>query len=102
MGKDDARTTLLNISSNLRRIAQWAYEYPSEARRRNIETFLAETEDFVKQVEMEQVPSNLSDRYQRFVKEFPRLKERWPTAAENHIRRLVWAEEMLTWSNLLG
>ena len=101
MAKDEARTTILNISSNLRRIAQWAYEYPNEVRIRNIERFLGDTEDFIKEIGSGQVPPNISARYQRFLEEFPKLKERWRTAHINHVRRLVWAEEILTWSNLL-
>ena len=93
---------ILHISSNLRRVTQWAYEHPNEARLRNIERFLDDTEDFINKVESRQVPPNISARYQRFLEEFPRLKERWKTAHVNHVRRLVWAEEILTWSNLLN
>lgn len=101
MKRGKARTNILNISSNLRRIAQWAYEYPNETRRRNIETFLDDTEKLVEEIGSEKVPPKISARFQKFPKEFSQLKERWPTASENHFRRLIWAEEMLTWSNLL-
>jgi hypothetical protein len=99
--KGETRTKILNISSNLRRIAQWAYEYPNEARQRNIKRFLHDTEEFIKEIEPGQVPPNISSRYQKFLQDFPKLKERWSTASVNHLRRLVWAEEILTWSNLL-
>lgn len=101
MEKEETRTRILNISSNLRRIAQWAYEYPNEARLRNIKRFLDDTAEFIKEIDPNQVPPNISSRYQKFLQEFPRLKERWETARVNHLRRLVWAEEILTWSNLL-
>jgi hypothetical protein len=101
MEKDETRTALLNISSNLRRIAQWAYEYPNETRVRNVETFLRDAEKFIPEIDTKKVPPQLQNRYQKFLKEFPQLKERWPTAYPNHIRRLIWAEEILTWSNLL-
>ena len=101
MGENETRTKILNISSNLRRIAQWAYEYPNKTRVQNIERFLDDTESFIEEINSEQVPPNIATRYQKFLKEFPRLKERWETARVNHIRRLVWAEEILTWSNLL-
>jgi len=85
------------ISSNLRRISNWAYEYPNTARRKNIERALRETEKFVEQVE----DSDSSPRFQKFQKEFPKLRGEWETAWDNHIRRLRWAEKILTWSNLL-
>ncbi len=101
MDRDETRTKILNISSNLRRIAQWAYEYPNEARLRNVETFLKDTEKFIKEIEPKKVPLQIQNRFQRFLVEFPQLKEQWPTASVNHVRRLVWAEEILTWSCLL-
>lgn len=101
MKRDEARTNILNISSNLRRIAQWAYEYPNETRVRNIETFLKDTEKFVEEIDTAKVPPKIKNRFQKFLKEFPQLKKRWKTAHINHMRRLVWAEEILTWSNLL-
>lgn len=102
MNKNEIEIQLLNISSNLRRISQWAYEEPNEARRRNIETFLEQTEEFIKTIDADSLPKHLSDRFQKFLKEFPLLKERWQTACDNNFRRLVWAEQILTWSNLLG
>lgn len=102
MNKNETEIQLLNIASNLRRIAQWAYEEPNEARRRNIEIFLEQTEDFAGKIDANKIATNLSDRFQKFLKEFPLLKERWQTAFDNNFRRLVWAEQILTWSNLLG
>jgi len=101
MEEDETRMALLNVSSNLRRISQWAYEYPNETRIRNVETFLKDTEKFIPEIDAEKVPPQLKNRYQRFLRDFPQLKERWKTAHTNHFRRLVWAEEMLTWSCLL-
>jgi hypothetical protein len=92
---------LLNISSNLRRIAVWAYEYPNEARVNNINTFLNDTKERIKTVETETLSQTYADRFARFLKEFERLFAQWPDVADNHIRRLVWAEHILTWSNLL-
>lgn len=101
MSKKGAKTQILNISSNLRRIAQWAYEEPNEARLQNIENFLAETEKFMNEVDKNQVAGISAERFEKFSQEFPKLKERFSTAFDNRFRRLVWAEEILTWSNLL-
>jgi len=87
------------ISSNLRRIGSWAYEYPNEARVKNIERFLEETGEFTKLVEIKK--STPSRRFKKFRLEFPKLKMEWETSWDNHLHRLRWAEKILTWSNLL-
>lgn len=100
--KETSKNQILAIASNLRRLSNWAYEYPTPERVKNIKKFLAQTLLFTKALETKNLSPKLLKRVEKFKKEFPQLAKRWKTSYDNHCRRLVWAEEILTWSNLLS
>lgn len=99
--KESPQGQLLAISSNLRRLSNLAYNFTPGDNVSNIETFLTETEAFLGVVDEPQIPDIYHQRFEKFKTEFPKLKNRWKTANDNKIRLLIWAEAMLTWSNLL-
>lgn len=100
--KETPENQVLAISSNLRRLSNWAYEEPSKGRLENINTFLKQTLEFSKNLEIKGLSPTLQKKIKKFRKEFPKLAKRWPVASDNRFRRLLFAEEMLTWSCLLG
>jgi len=99
--KETPNNQVLAITSNLRRLSNWAYDYPTPEKVKNIENFLEQTLFFTKALEIKDLSSAVLRRIKKFKKEFPQLAKRWQTSYDNHCRRLVWAEEILTWSNLL-
>ena len=99
--KESPKGQLLAISSNLRRLSNLAYNFTPGGDPSNIEAFLAETKVFLVAINEQQIPNIYRPRFEKFKTEFPKLKDRWPTAKDNKVRLLVWAEAVLTWSNLL-
>ena len=99
--KESPKGQLLAISSNLRRLSNLAYNFTPGGDPSNIETFLAETEAFLAAINEQQIPNIYRSRFEKFKAELPKLKDRWPAAKDNKVRLLIWAEKMLTWSNLL-
>lgn len=99
--KEPPKGQLLAISSNLRRLSSLAYNFTPGGDSNNIEAFLAETKAFLVAINDQQIPNIYHSRFEKFKIEFPKLKDRWPTAKDNKVRLLIWAEKMLTWSNLL-
>ena len=80
----------LNIAVNLGRLGRWA----SEGRVNRIHQFLAETEEFVSQLEHAPKSPRFSRTFAAFRKSFAELKRQESFDA-------VWAEMMFTWANIL-
>ena len=86
----DARELTLNIAVNLGRLSRWCME----GRRARVDQFLAETEEYVKALEVVSKSSRFMPTYEWFKKDFGSLR--------NNIRMDAdWAESMLTWANIL-
>ncbi len=85
-----AKDLALNIAVNLGRMARWA----TEGKRRRIEQFLIETEDYVEQ--LEKAPQS-----SRFHKTFKLFQQKFRFLAQDIRLDEVWAEEALTWANIL-
>ena len=86
----DARELTLNIAVNLGRIGRWA----CEGRMNRMHQFLAETGEFLKQLET--TPKSV-----RFNKTFLIFKNKFELLRNNKNRNDEWAEEVLTWANIL-
>ncbi|OGD85526.1 hypothetical protein A3B51_02800 [Candidatus Curtissbacteria bacterium RIFCSPLOWO2_01_FULL_41_18] len=86
----NAQDLVLNIAVNLGRISRWA----QEGKEKRIKQFLAETQIYLD--ELEKVPRSrkFEKTYQNFKTKFANLKNKVDLDE-------VWAEEMLTWSNIL-
>lgn len=87
---------VLNISVNLSRLSQWAYEGYNK-RPALIDKFLEQTENFLKDLEKQNISEDFKPTLQRVKKEFGSLKKQ--TITENN--KLGWAEKALTWANIL-
>lgn len=86
----NAQELTLNIAVNLGRLGRWA----CEGKVGRINQFLAQTEEYVSQLERTAKPSRFLRTFEVFHKSFNELKgyERFD---------LVWAEMMFTWANIL-
>ena len=81
---------VLNIAVNLGRISRWA----EKGNQKRINKFLEETEDYVKQLDDAPKSPRFLKTFQSFKKHFFELKNRKQ-------RDDAWAEDVLTWGNIL-
>ncbi len=85
-----AQEITLNIAVNLGRLGRWALE----GKETRLKQFLAETEDYVKQ--LEGAPKN-----DRFLKTFESFKSGFNILKKNVRCDEAWAENAFTWANIL-
>lgn len=86
----NAKDLTLNIALNLGRISRWV----TEGKKRRIEQFLQETEEYLSA--LEKAPKN-----PRFEKTYKSFKNSFSVLKVNPKLDAEWAEEMLTWANIL-
>jgi hypothetical protein len=86
----NAKELTLNIAVNLGRLGRWA----GEGRDNRINQFLAQTEEYIIQLERLPKPSRFSRTFDMFRKSFNELK-----SAKQF--DLIWQEMMFTWANIL-
>lgn len=86
----NARDLTLNIAVNLGRLSRWSME-GKEAR---INQFLRETEEYIKQLEKSPKSAKFEHTFKAFKGQFLKLKNNVQLNKE-------WAEETLTWANIL-
>jgi len=87
----DAREIILNIAVNLGRLCRFAME----GRKERAEQFLAQTEEYLKDLEFAPKSSRFLPTYEWFKNDFERLSRNVRMDAD-------WAESMLTWANILS
>ena len=86
----NAKELTLNIAVNMGRLCRWSME----GRRSRVDQFLAETEEFLKDLETTPKSSRFLPTYEWFKKDFEFLSHNVQMNAD-------WAESMLTWANIL-
>lgn len=87
---------VLNISVNFSRLSQWVYE-GYDKRPVLIDKFLEQTENFLRDLDKQNISEGFKSTLERVKKEFGDLKKQ--TITEKN--KLVWAEKALTWANIL-
>jgi len=85
-----AKDLILNIAVNLGRLGRWV----DEGKMSRTKLFLDETWDYL--LELEKLTSN--PRFEKTLKSF---KESFQDLRSNSIYDKAWAEEALTWANIL-
>ena len=80
----------LNVAVNLGRLARWAHE----GKINRLDQFLQETQEYVGLLESAPKSERFMPTFIFFQSEFNRLKI-------DSVRDERWAEEMLTWANIL-
>lgn len=86
----NAKDLVLNIAINLGRLSRWM----AENKQKRIPYFLDETQNYLIQLENARKNRDFIPTFQKFRAEFIRLKNH-PSKDQS------WAEEMLTWANIL-
>lgn len=85
-----AQDLTLNIAVNLGRISRWAME----GKRTRIEQFILDTNFYIN--ELDKVPKS-----EIFNKTFNTFKNRFNKLKNNIQLNEIWAEDVLTWANIL-
>lgn len=85
-----AEDLILNIAVNLGRISRWAME----GKRSRIEQFILDTNFYIS--ELDKAPKS-----ERFSKTFNNFKEKYNSLKSNIQLEEGWAEDILTWANIL-
>lgn len=85
-----AQELTLNIAVNLGRLSRWA----QEGKTNRISQFLKETEYYLKELEN-------TNKSERFIKTFNLFKDKFTNLKKSSIFDEVWAEDALTWANIL-
>ena len=86
----DAQEITLNVAVNLGRLARWAHE----GKRNRLDQFLKETQEYIGYLERSPKSERFVPTFVNFQRDFNRLKV-------DPARDERWAEEMLTWANIL-
>ena len=81
---------VLNIAVNLGRMARWAME----GKQKRIQRFIEDTNNYLE--ELDKAPKS-----QRFARTLAIFKDRYAVLIRDQRIDEVWAEEMLTWANIL-
>lgn len=84
-----AQELTLNIAVNLGRLARWV----AEGKTMRVQQFIDETDDYIRLLENTSMSGRFKITFKTFKKTFEQLKK-------NKLDD-VWAEEALTWSNIL-
>lgn len=87
---------MMDISVNLARVGNWAADN-YDGRKNLIIKFLAQTEEYLKEVKQRSLPDDVKQTLLRFDKHFQQLKNE-----AVHPKNIYdWAEKALTWANIL-
>lgn len=91
------KAIILDIAMNLNRIGNFAADN-FEKKQNRIQMFFQETSDYIQSVQHEHLPYSFKKTFFKFLKEYEKLKKE---LEENPKDKLVWAETMMTWGNIL-
>ena len=86
---------VLNISVNLSRLSQWVFE-GYDKRTELIDKFMKQTENYLADLDKQEVSKDFKPTLERVKAEFISLKK----TIHGQDRRF-WAEKALTWANIL-
>ena len=93
----DTRSTILDIAMNLTRMGNWSADGYDKKKER-IKTFLANTNQYIKDINGAPLPPSFKKTFDLFLREYGQLEK---TGLEGPNNSLEWAEEMMTWGNIL-
>lgn len=86
----DAKDLTLNIAVNMGRLCRWVMEGKSA----RVNQFLKETENYLNKLEK-------TAKSERFIPTFIAFKNKFSELKNKEKRDEVWAEDALTWANIL-
>lgn len=82
---------------NLARIGNWAAD-DFEGKEKRIKMFLEQTNAYLQSLDIDSYSTGTQNTLVRFAKVFHMLHTQTPPSPKERLR---WAEDMLTWSNIL-
>lgn len=93
----DNKAKILDIAMNLNRIGNWAADSYSTKQKR-ILMFLNQTTMDLKLLKSSSFPNQFKKTFKQFSKEYSRLEKAAKSKPKDELK---WAEEMMTWGNIL-
>lgn len=93
----DVRNRILDIAMNLSRVGNWAAD-DYGAKKERIKVFLDNTNQYIRNIDQASLPPSFKKTYDWFITEYPELEREGVKGPKNP---LWWAEEMMTWGNIL-
>ena len=93
----DTKSKILDIAMNLNRIGNWAAD-DYTGKKEGIKTFLGNTTTYIQNVNHSSLPHSFAGTFTDFKKEYLLLEKEGLEGPKNII---VWAENMMTWGNIL-
>ncbi|MDP2649729.1 MAG: hypothetical protein Q8P10_02700 [bacterium] len=91
------KAKILDIAMNLNRVGGLAIDN-YEKKKKRIGIFLEETKGYINSIDESSFPISFRKTFGRFLKEYSLLEK---VSIKNHDEKLRWAEEMMTWGNIL-
>lgn len=93
----DEKAKILDLAMNLNRIGNWAADGYG-LRKRRILTFLRQSSEYIRSINLLFLPASLQKTFRRFCKEYQELEKEGKMGPKDE---LLWAERMMTWGNIL-
>lgn len=93
----DEKAKILDIAMNLNRIGNWAADGYDE-RKGRIKLFLDNTRVYINNLDTTNIPKKFEKTLLVFLKEFKKLQKEGKRGPKD---TLYWAEQMMTWGNIL-
>src|SRR3989344_4894353 len=93
----ETQLKILDIAMNLNRIGNWAADGYDEKKKRII-MFLEQTSEYIKNSHYQTFRNPFKKTFDRFLEEYPILYKQGLNGPKDS---LSWAEQMMTWGNIL-
>lgn len=93
----DTKSKILDIAMNLNRVGNFAADGYFK-RQKRIKTFLNQTSAYINEISEKDLPKSLRRTYKNFLHHYKSLEKEGQNGPKDE---LVWAEEMMTWGNIL-
>lgn len=93
----DAKAKILDIAMNLNRIGNWAAD-DYIGKKERIKTFLGSTNSYLENLNVTSFPASFTETFNDFSKKYSALYKEGLSGPNDPI---AWAEDMMTWGNIL-
>lgn len=93
----DEKAKILDIAMNLNRIGGWAAD-GYKAKQKRIKLFLEQNRELINTMKVSLLPKRFQKTLDRFLKDYSTLEKTGKAGPKDE---LFWAEQMMTWGNIL-
>ena len=91
------KAKILDIAMNLNRVGNLAAD-DYEKKKKRIDIFLEETNEYIDSIDKSSLSKSFQRTFDKFLKEYLLLEKE---NIKTHAEKLYWAEQMMTWGNIL-